>query len=105
MSMRIQNDGLSGTTASPVIPAESTEQSGSSGRSSSVSSGSVDRVDISSLLGNLSASAGALADKQAARVSQLTAIYGRGEYSADSAQTSRALISGAIAGGYFGGDN
>jgi len=44
-------------------------------------------------------SVGALGEQQAARVSQLAALYARGDYQVDSMQVSRALISGAIASG------
>jgi hypothetical protein len=96
--MRIHNDGIAGPAASQSTPAESAAQPGSSTLSASVANGGTDQVDISSLSGNVAASAGALASQQAARVSQLAALYSRGEYRVDSMEVSRALVSAAISG-------
>ena len=99
MSMRIQSDGMAAAAASPAAQAESTVQSGSFTKAGSAANGGSDQVDISSLSGNVAASVAALAGQQADRVSQLAALYAKGEYPADSLQISRALVSGAIAGG------
>jgi hypothetical protein len=105
MSMRIQNDGLAGPAVSQAAPADKAEQAGSSALSRPAANSGGDQVDLSSFSGNFSASIGALAEQQAARVTQLSALYGRGEYSADSMQVSRALVSSAIAGGSLAGEN
>ncbi len=104
-SMRIQNDGIAGPAVSQTVPAGNAEPASSSALGRPPANHGGDQVDLSSFSGSLSASVGALAEQQAARVSQLSALYGRGEYSADSMQTSRALVSHALAGGSLAGDN
>jgi len=105
MSMRIQNDGIAAPAAPPSSPAENIASSGSSVRSASEANGATDQVCLSSLSGSVAASGSALADQQAARVSHLAAVYARGDYQPDSMQISRALISGAVAGGSFEEDS
>ena len=119
--MKIQNDGIASAATSIPAPVESgsSEKSGSS-FSSSLISGGGDQVDISSLSGNITASSNALAGKESARVSQLAALYAKGDYQVDSMQLSQKMVAGAlsargggvsgniggnIAGGSFGGDN
>jgi anti-sigma28 factor (negative regulator of flagellin synthesis) len=98
--MRIQNDGIAGPSASGPAAAESVAQSGASTRAGSAGSSSgADQVEISSLSGNVAAAAATLASTQADRVSQLAALYAKGEYRVDSMQLSRALISSAISSG------
>ena len=99
MSMRIHNDGIAAAAASQAAPAENAAQPGSSTLSVPVATSGGDQVDISSLSGNVASSVGALAEQQSAHVSQLAALYAKGEYQVDSMQTSRALLSGAIASG------
>jgi anti-sigma28 factor (negative regulator of flagellin synthesis) len=104
MSMRIHNDGVAGPAASQSAPAESTAQPGSSTQIG-LAANSPDQVEISSLSGNLTDSAAALANQQAARVSQLAALYARGEYQVDSQQLSHALVSAAVSSGSLGEDS
>jgi anti-sigma28 factor (negative regulator of flagellin synthesis) len=99
MSMRIYNDGIAALAASQAAAAESAAQPGSSPQAGLVADSGADQIDISSLSGNVAASAAALAGQQAARVSQLAALYAKGEYQVDSLQLSRALVSEAIASG------
>jgi hypothetical protein len=111
MSIRIQNDGVASAATSLPAPVESVtaEKSGSSSFTGSVGSSGGDQVDISSLSGNITESSNALAAQGAARVSQLAALYSKGEYQVDSMQLSQSLVAGAISGsvaaGSFGGDN
>jgi hypothetical protein len=104
MSMRIHSEGIAAAAASPAAQAESPAKTGSSAQTGSGPNSVADRVDISSLSGNVAASVAALASQQAARVSQLAALYAKGEYSGDSLQLSRALVSQAISGGPVGED-
>ena len=104
MGMRIDSDGIAASAAAPGASAGSAVQPGLSTRAGLVADSGADQVDISSLSGNIAASAAALASQQAVRVSQLAALYAKGEYQVDSAQLSRALVSGAIAGGSLGED-
>jgi hypothetical protein len=105
MSIRIQNDGIASAATSQTAPVEQAGKQGSSARSGSVANSGADQVDISSLSGNIAASSGALAEQQAARVSQLAGIYSKGDLQVDSQQLSRALVSSAIQGSSGGGDN
>jgi hypothetical protein len=107
MSMRIHDDGLAAAAASQSAPANGPIGlgSGSSRQSGSVSNLGADQVDISSLSGNVAATSAALANQQAARVSQLAALYAKGDYHVDSMQLSRALISGSMAGGSVEGNS
>jgi anti-sigma28 factor (negative regulator of flagellin synthesis) len=99
MSMRIHNDGIAASAASQAAAAETAAQPGLSKQAGSVANSGADQVDISSLSGNIAASAAALTGQQAARVSQLAALYAKGEYRVDSVQLSRALVSTALASG------
>ena len=105
MSIRIQNDGIGATGSSQVAPVDNAGRSGQSTFTSSIGNSGSDHVDISSLSGNIAATSSALADQQAARVSQLAALYSKGDFQVDSAQLSRALVSGAMSGSSFDGDN
>jgi anti-sigma28 factor (negative regulator of flagellin synthesis) len=98
MSIQIYNDGLAGASASQ---AERTQGPtiGSSNpprRDNGLSNSGSDHVAISSLSESITA-AGRIDDvKQAARVSQLTALYQSGQYHVDSLQLSRTLVSQAL---------
>lgn len=105
MSIRIQNDGIAAAATSQTAPLENAGKPGSSTQSGAIANSGADRVDISSLSGNIASSSSALADRQAARVNQLTALYANGGYQVNSQQLSRALVSGAIGGGSVDGDN
>ena len=105
MSLRIQNDGISAAAASQTVPAENAGKPGSSTQAGSIASSGSDQVDISSLSGNVAASSGDLANREAARVSQLTALYSSGNLQVDTAQLSRALVSAAISGSSVDGDS
>jgi len=95
--MRIQNDGIAASAASQSAAAENSPQAVSSPQSSAANSGA-DVIEISSLSGGVSAAASQLAGRQAERVSQLAALYAKGEYHVDSAQLSHALVNHALSG-------
>jgi hypothetical protein len=99
MNIQIHNDQVAGIATPLAAPVESAAQRSGSTQTESTGHSGADQVAISSLSGNIAASAAALANQQAARVSQLAAIYAKGEYQPDSLATSRALVSAAIAGG------
>jgi len=101
MSMRIQNDGIATAGASQTTPADGLGLHQASRQSGSITDIGTDQVEISSLSGNVAA----LANQQADRVSQLAALYARGDYHVDSMQLSRALISGSLAGGSVESDS
>ncbi|MGA2722549.1 MAG: hypothetical protein ABSG79_09025 [Bryobacteraceae bacterium] len=102
MSIQIHNDGIGGPAASQSAPLGSVAQPGSSTRIGIAANSDADQVEISSLFGNISSSAAALADQQAAHVTQLAAVYARGQCSADSLQVSHALVSEAISSASVG---
>jgi len=98
--MRIHNNQIPpAPPPPPPAPAENVAQSGATTLAAPITNGGGDQVEISSFSGNVATSVGALGEQQAARVSQLAALYARGDYQVDSMQVSRALISGAIASG------
>lgn len=105
MSIQIQNDGIAGLAPSQSAPAGSVAQSGSSTKAGSAANSGADQVDISTLSGNIASSTAALASQQAARVSQLAALYAKGQYRVDSRQLSSALVSRALASGSVGEDS
>src|SRR5579863_6961449 len=98
MSIRIQNDGLSGTSASqleraqgPAIGSGSTLKPGGG-----LSSGGGDHVSISSLSESIAAASHADEVQQSSRIRQLSALYQSGQYHVDSLQLSRTLVSQAL---------
>jgi hypothetical protein len=104
MSMRIYNDGIGGASAFQPASGETGVQTGSTTRAGSTRYSGADQVEISSLSGNVAAATAALASQQAARVSRLAALYGRGEYQVNSMQLSRALVSNALSNSSVDGD-
>src|ERR1700722_2914527 len=99
MSIRIQNDGIAAASTAQTGALENAGKPSSSTQSTSIGNSGSDHVDISSLSGNIAASSSDLASQQAARVSQLTALFSQGNYQVNSADLSRALVSAAIGGG------
>ncbi|HUP04079.1 MAG TPA: hypothetical protein VMU19_08820 [Bryobacteraceae bacterium] len=98
MSMRVHNDPAAAAAATQTATVDRMAPAGSSSAAASGAQGVTDQVSISSLSNSLTASLGTLEDQQSARVSYLAAIYARGEYQADSAQTSHAMVSQALTG-------
>ncbi len=101
MSIQIQNDSLSGAVSPAVGGADEISRAARSPSPSSTSLGSrgVDKIDISSFAQNVAAASSAQDAQQASRIKQLTAIYRSGQYSVDSAQVSRAMVSQALGDG------
>jgi hypothetical protein len=104
MSIIIQNDSLAGGAAPGVgrtdeisrpagWPGQSTGRSDNRGG---------DSVDLSSLSQSVAAASTAQEAEQAGRISHLTALYRSGQYSIDSAQVGRAMVSHALGDGTSG---
>lgn len=104
MSIRIQNDSLTGTAASGIGRADEVSRPANSPSQSAGRSGNRggDSVDISSLSQSVAAASTVQQAQQASRVGQLAALYRSGQYSIDSAQVSRALVSQALGEGPSG---
>ena len=99
MSIRIQNDTVTGGAA----PTRPTEQSYPAGGQTGVggaggSSRGPDHLEISSLSQVIRDANTAHNAGQAARVNQLAAQYRSGRYTPDSTQVSRAMIAHALSG-------
>ena len=96
MRIRLQNDGVAGASTSAASQTNLTQ----SGSSITPASGfNTDQVEISSLSESISSASSALGSQQADRVSQLAAVYAKGQYQVDSVQLSHALVSHALASG------
>ena len=97
MRIRLQNDGVAGAST-PAASQTNLTQSGSAiTPPSGISSSPADQVEISSLSESVANASSALDAQQAERVSQLAAIYAKGQYQVDSVQLSHALVSHALA--------
>ncbi|HUA64059.1 MAG TPA: flagellar biosynthesis anti-sigma factor FlgM [Verrucomicrobiae bacterium] len=97
MSIRIQNDGLSGSAAAETSRTQDVVQIGSqSSNAASRSGGPADSVEISSLFNRISDASNSLESAQNKRVSYLAQLYQSGRYQVDSTAVSRALVSQAL---------
>lgn len=98
MSIIIQNDSLGGGATPGVGRADEISRPANSPNQSTGRPGNRggDSVDLSSLSQSVAAASTAQEAEQAGRISHLTALYRSGQYSIDSAQVSRALVSGAL---------
>ena len=97
MRIRLQNDGVAGSSASATGQINPTQSGSSIAPSSGLNTAGADQVEISSLSESISSTSSALEAQQAARVTQLAAVYAKGQYQVDSAQLSHALVSHALA--------
>jgi anti-sigma28 factor (negative regulator of flagellin synthesis) len=105
MSIRIQNDGLAGAAASETSRTQDTAQIGNgTGRPGSRFDASGDRVEISSLSGQIADASTSSQVAQANRVSKLAAMYQSGRYQVDSMAVSRAIVSQALQAGGTDGE-
>lgn len=98
MSIRIQNDVISGGVSPEVNrTSDAGHTHGSSGRGR-VASGTVggDQVEISSAAQTFSDGVQASSVQHSARVKELAALYASGRYQVDSHQVSRALVNSGI---------
>jgi len=98
--MRVHDPNLNGAAAAQTGGAREVHGAGRSGatRPPGTAAGG-DRVELSDTLGALSRSLSAYHADRAARVQELAAQYSRGEYRADYAATSRAMLTDAIGAG------
>ena len=96
MSIRIQNDVISGGASHEVNRPGEAGHAGS-GRSR-VGSGTAsgDQVEISSAAQTFSDGVHASSVQHSARVKELSALYASGQYHVDSHQVSRALVNSGI---------
>lgn len=96
--MKVHDQNLNGAAAAQTGGAHEVHGTGRSGNTRAHgTNGEGDRVELSNNLGALSRALAAHDAGRAARVQELAAQYRRGEYRADSAATSRAMVSDAIA--------
>jgi anti-sigma28 factor (negative regulator of flagellin synthesis) len=97
MSIRIQNDGLTGAAASESSRTQDIVQVGNQSSSSiSRGGGASDSVEISSLSSKIADAFDSGQALQSKRVSYLQKLYQSGKYQVDSASVSRALVSQAL---------
>ena len=97
MRIRLQNDGVAGASTSAASQTNLTQSGSSITPASGFNTGGADQVEISSLSESISSASSALGSQQADRVSQLAAVYAKGQYQVDSVQLSHALVSHALA--------
>ena len=97
--MRIQDRTSLGPSAAETARQAETQKTGrdSVGRTDAAGSSEGDRVELSSALGRLSSALASHASQRAGRVQALANEYQSGRYHPDSAATSRAMISDALA--------
>jgi len=104
MSLRIQNDPATNGTAAEVNHAtQSSSVSPGLGKAQkTIGSAGGDQVDVSSVTEAISVGISAQNLQRATRVTQLGALYARGQYSVDAADVSRAIVGNAITGSATG---
>ena len=97
--MRVYDQNLKGAAAGQTGNAQEVHGAGRSGNSTRThgSHSEGDRIELSHTMGALSRAINAHETGRAARVQELAAQHARGEYRADSAATSRAMVSDAVA--------
>jgi anti-sigma28 factor (negative regulator of flagellin synthesis) len=95
--MRVHDHNLNGAAAAQTSGAQETQRTGrSADPRARGTGGDGDRVELSSTLASLSRALDADHAGRAVRVQELSAQYARGDYRADSAATSRAMMADAI---------
>jgi anti-sigma28 factor (negative regulator of flagellin synthesis) len=104
MSIRIDNDTLTGAAASPASKSCQTGSTGAKSLSSTGQSTGKDSVEISSITSNLINAGSAQDADRAKRITQLAAAYANGSYQPDSLNISKALVQQAINGAPQGGE-
>lgn len=105
MSIRIQNDGIAGAGASQIAQTSAPAPHGPASAGAGKNAAGTDRVDLSTLSGSMATQLSAMASQQANRVSQLAALYAKGQYQVNPGHISRALISNAISTGAVESEN
>ena len=100
MNLRIQNDGVAGSSSAEVNRAGQSASTGAGSSTKSIASrgDGGDHIAISSAAESISAGVSANSLQHAARVTQLSALYANGSYSVDSGKVSRALVDNAVSG-------
>jgi len=98
MSIRIQNDVISGGASHEVNRTGEAGHAGAGSGRSRVGSGTAsgDQVEISSAAQTFSDGVHASSVQHSARVKELSALYASGHYHVDSHQVSRALVNSGI---------
>ena len=97
--MRVNDRNLPGTSAAETGRAQELQQvdrQGAKSTGSDKADGSSDRVEFSGTLGRLSRAMSAFDADHGSRVQTLSAQYQSGNYTANSAATSRGIISEAL---------
>lgn len=104
MSLRIQNDqATNGAAAEVSHAAQSSPVSPGFGKTQkTIGSAGGDQVDVSSVTEAIAAGISAQNLQRATRVTQLGALYARGQYSVDAAHLSSAIVGNAITGSAAG---
>jgi anti-sigma28 factor (negative regulator of flagellin synthesis) len=100
--MRVYDNNLSGTSAAETGRAQEAQKldRGETAKSGAgKAGGSGDRVEFSSALGSLSRTMSSYGSSRESQVQKLAAQYQSGNYHADSAATSRAMVSEALGAG------
>ncbi len=99
--MKIYDRNLTGANQADTARAAETQRSEHSSGSKATGSGSAsgDRVELSGALGQLSQALSASGSSREAKVQALAAQYQSGNYQPDSAATSHAMVSEAVACG------
>ena len=97
--MKVNNQNSNSAAPSGAGGSQEIQRSRSGGSSSNAASGTPgDSVEFSSGLGSLSRAMESYASSRASQVEALSAQYQGGAYQADSAATSRSMISEALSG-------
>jgi hypothetical protein len=97
--MRVNDRNTTGAPPSQTGRAQETQKLDRGGPTTPAASGDSggDRVELSSTLGRLSQALSSFSSQRASRVQALTADYQTGRLQADSAATSRGVVSEALA--------
>jgi hypothetical protein len=98
--MRISNSDLTGVAGAESAAAQELQKTGRGDSSRAQGGGqSGDRVEFSAGLGQLAHAISTYGADRASQVQQLAALYQGGGYRADSAATSKAMVSDALSAG------
>jgi anti-sigma28 factor (negative regulator of flagellin synthesis) len=99
--MKIYDRSLTGAGTAEAGKTQESQKTDrtSSGRTDGSGGAGGDRVELSGALGRISQALASFGASRSARVQELSAQYRSGNYQADSAATSRSMISEALAAG------
>jgi anti-sigma28 factor (negative regulator of flagellin synthesis) len=98
MSIRIQNDAISGGASHEVNRTGEAGHAGAGSGRNRIGTGTAggDQVEISSAAQTFSEGVHTASPQHSARVKELSALYASGRYHVDSQQVSRALVNSGI---------